>query len=211
MRKNNYIKKFVTVFYIDIRNYTKLSEIKELSIVGEFIMKYRQYIKSSSQYFLKNNKLLSNINVGDAVLYIIESSENKEKDLVDVIEFSQNVRTNLLKLLSEWKSRKDNNGNTMNYFENVNFGIGISQGIVLVKDEDFIGFAINQAAKIGDMRNLHKRGHIGIDIKLFSNDNIVSKIRSDKTLKDKLIGHPKVGEFIYYEPYKKQFGVIYDN
>lgn len=207
---NKYEEKYVTVFYIDIRNYTELSLLKEPRVVASFISEYRQTIDVELNKILKRIQHLSTINIGDATLIIIETSQNKKKnDLKLIIEFSKNVKDNLLRLLAAWKQKKDSNGQYMNYFEKkVNFGIGISQGKILAKNNDYIGFAINHAAKIGDMRTLHKEGHIGIDKETFDNFSISREVFLDKKNRDKFIGHTKVGEYIYYIPFENEYGDI---
>ena len=49
MTNNSYVEKFITAFYIDIRNYTELSKLKEPQIVVDFIVEYRETIKKELQ------------------------------------------------------------------------------------------------------------------------------------------------------------------
>ena len=76
----------------------------------------------------------------------------------------------------------------------------------MATNNDYIGFPINHAAKIGDMRTLHKVGHIGIDKSIFEELNIELNIFLDKKLQEKFIGHTKVGEYVFYSPYEKEYG-----
>lgn len=203
----NYKKKYVTVFYIDIRNYTKLSKLKEPKIVVDFILSYRNSIDREFEKINNEVTCLHKINIGDAMLIIFETDKkDRQKNLKTVVDFSKDVKNALSILLKKWENKNDDNGYRMNYFEKVNFGIGISQGDILATDTDYIGFPINHAAKIGDMRTLHKVGHIGIDKSIFEELNIGHNVFLDKKLRKKFIGHTRVGEYVFYSIYEKTYG-----
>ena len=68
----NYEKTYITVFYIDIRNYTKLSKLKDPKIVVDFILEYRKSIDGEFEKIKNEVKYLHKINIGDAVLIIFQ-------------------------------------------------------------------------------------------------------------------------------------------
>ena len=213
--QNEYIEQFITAFYIDIRNYTELSKLKEPQIVVDFIIEYRETIKKELKLIessIKNITLevLDIINIGDAVLIIIKTQENNRlEDLKTIVEFSKRVRENLLNLLRTWQQKKDRQGKILDYFKEVNFGIGISQGKILMKNKDYIGFAINHAAKIGDMHTLSQKGHIGIAKTVFNDLGIDVIIPENKKDREKVSGSTKVGRYIAYSPYIAQYGELW--
>lgn len=211
---NEYSHKYVTVFYIDIRKYTELSYRKESGIVVDFIKDYRQVVTNGLDSINKNNKveilkIIDKVYIGDAVLIIVETYDNYEskiKDIRNIVEMSLIIREKMLNLLSTWKNKKSSSGERYSFFEKVNFGIGIAQGYILIKDNDYIGFALNHAAKIGDMHQLSKNGHIGIEEEIFHDLEIGRELFSNQLDLKKFIGHTKVGTYINYHTFEKVYG-----
>ena len=196
----------ITAWFIDIRNYTALSNLKSSQVVINFIKDYRELVENefkNDENGLKN-EILETIYIGDAVLIVLKG--DGDDPLKKSIACSRKIRERMLKLLKKWSSDKTYTGVPLEYFKNINFGIGISQGLVYIENGDCIGSPLNHAAKIGDTRKLSRNNtHIGIDKDIF---NKLTKIKIDKS--SKYIGKPKDCEYIDLLLFEKEHGKIYD-
>ncbi|HIP12843.1 MAG TPA: hypothetical protein EYG73_09020 [Arcobacter sp.] len=198
--------KNITAFFIDIRNYTKLSNVKSPEVVINFIKEYRNLVNAefkSDSGSLKDN-ICEIIYIGDAVLIIL-NSDNTET-LKKTINCAKKVRDKMFKLLSIWQSDDSYTGVPLSFFKNISFGIGISQGKVYVESSDYIGSPLNHAAKIGDMRELsNRKTHIGIDKEVFS------KLHSENLTKNsKCVGQTKDNEYVDLLIFENEYREIDD-
>ena len=198
--------KDVTVFFIDIRNYTALSNLKSTQVVINFIKEYRKLVQDvfkNESNGLKDN-LCDIIYIGDAVLVIFN---NDSTDILKrTIKCSKTIRDKMIKLLCEWSSDDSYTGERLTYFRKINFGIGISQGKIYSEEKDYIGSPLNHASKIGDTRQLSKNNtHIGIDKDIFH------KLDNREIDKDcECVGYPKDCEYIDLLRFEKKYGTIND-
>ena len=198
--------KDVTVFFIDIRKYTALSDIKDSKVVINFIKEYRTLVQDVFKNELNELKdnLCDVIYIGDAVLVIFN---NDSTDILKrTIKGSKIIRDKMIELLCVWSSDDSYTGERLTYFRKINFGIGISQGKIYAEDNDYIGSPLNHASKIGDTRQLSKNNtHIGI------NKDIFHKLDNREIDKDcECIGHPKDCKYIDLLRFEKKYGTIND-
>jgi len=206
LRNLNGSFKNVTAWFIDIRKYTALSNFKNLQVVISFIKEYRELVENEFQN--ESNGLTDNIceviYIGDAVLIILDD------DSIDIlkksIKCSKKVRAKMLELLSTWIADDKYTGQPLTFFKKISFGIGISQGMVYVENDDYIGSTLNHASKIGDTRQLSKNNtHIGIDKDIFY------KLDDREIDKDcECIGYPKDCEYVDLLRFERKYGTIND-
>jgi class 3 adenylate cyclase len=198
--------KNVTAWFIDIRKYTALSNTKDLQVVINFIKEYRELVVS--EFKNESNGLTDNIceviYIGDAVLIILDD------DSIDIlkksIKCSKKVRDKMLELLSTWIVDDRYTGQPLTFLKKISFGIGISQGMVYVENDDYIGSTLNDASKIGDTRQLSKNNtHIGIDKDVFY------KLDNREIDKDcECIGYPKDCKYVDLLRFERKYGIIND-
>lgn len=202
--------KDVTAWFIDIRNYTvlsKLSNIKSTQVVINFIKEYRELV--TDEFRNESNgleeKICEIINIGDAILIVL--NDDSTETLRKSVNCSRRVRDGMFKLLSVWEADESYTGVPLTYFQKINFGIGISQGMVYIEDDDYIGSPLNHAAKIGDTRKLSKNNtHIGIDKDIF--EKLDDRLIDDKDCK--CIGYPTGCQYIDLLKFKDRYGKIND-
>jgi len=196
----------ITAWFIDIRKYTALSNLKSSQVVINFIKEYRELVESEFRKDTNDlkDKIYDIIYIGDAVLIILRGDNSDV--LKKTVVCSRIIRDKMIKLLSKWALDDSYTGVPLEYFKKINFGIGISQGVVYIEEKDYIGSPLNHAAKIGDTRKLSKNNtHIGIDKDIFY------KLSNNEIDKDeKYIGKPKDCEYIDLLLFEKTHGVIDD-
>lgn len=196
----------VTAWFIDIRKYTALSNLKSEQVVINFIKEYRNLVSKvfKDELNMLSSNILKIINIGDAVLIVLDN--NSLETLKKSIKCSKIIREKMLTLLLTWQEDTRYTGVPLTYFKKINFGIGISQGIVYIENDDYIGSPLNHAAKIGDTRKLSKNNtHIGIDKEIFHQ---LDDREIDKDCK--CIGYPKDCEYIDLLKFERKYGEIND-
>ena len=92
--------KNITAFFIDIRKYTKLSDVKSPKVVINFIKEFRELVNDefkSDSSDLKDS-ICEIIYIGDAVLVIIDNDNTDT--LKETIQCAKNIRDKMFKLLN---------------------------------------------------------------------------------------------------------------
>ncbi|ADV45876.1 hypothetical protein [Nitratifractor salsuginis] len=194
---------FGGVFYIDLRNYTKLVDDEILKKIAEIIYDYQNLINFEvNKYF--NKETISAIEyMGDGIMIIIKNNDVSAN--ISAKSYLHNPFC--FKIYEAGKIFRDSLDNFLQCQKEdykkyiglkiLDFGIGLSYSKIFKKIHKrdnrnmFFGSSLNRAVKIGDSIN-KKYNHLAIDKKMYDDYLINILSESEKRLiikRDKPLVH----------------------
>ncbi|HPN31031.1 MAG TPA: adenylate/guanylate cyclase domain-containing protein [bacterium] len=173
-------EKYLTIFFIDIRGFTTISEQLDIAKLQSFLNDFY----SSVTKVISANKGIVNKFIGDSVLALFNINSDDEQNEENAIKSAKEI----INRISSVNQRRKNSGEAM-----INVGIGINSGNVLLGsfgslqriDYTAIGDNVNLAARL---QSIAGKGEILISESTYSKvkDKFKIEFVEETTVKGKL-------------------------